>query len=259
MDAELTNAWDVFRIMINHGVEALYSAIFISLDVLNYLSILSLFVWPMFYLLCYQWGPLSFDNVPSSEKEKPEASRTSIKKTFVTVPAWIPRPRELWTIIRSVVFTLDVPVIVVVILIDYYYTGLINWIYDVLIDLFDAHGGSIFEHAFPTDAAGITWIGFVIAQQLDALQHSAGMYRLKACIQPPPPADFSYLVFVMRLCQQVIYLYVKIKCPNLPVIICNRFYPHRYKLRTCHLQAREFFKKTKRSKTDKSPVQEDTA
>jgi hypothetical protein len=61
---ELVNAWAPFKAAINTSsnfIELVYD--FITTYVLKYMGLIILIIWPFGYILCYNRGPLEFDNV----------------------------------------------------------------------------------------------------------------------------------------------------------------------------------------------------
>jgi hypothetical protein len=77
---ELVNAWAPFKAAINTSsnfIELVYD--FITTYVLKYMGLIILIIWPFGYILCYNRGPLEFDNVYTYPKKSKK--RSTIKST----------------------------------------------------------------------------------------------------------------------------------------------------------------------------------
>ena len=228
------HVWDDFWSAMNRGISTLTKLYEISLQLLKHSSTILLLMWPLFYLIYYQWGPLSFDNVYLPVEEVPSGVKITLPDVQI-IPSWIPSPKELFQIISSLIFVTDLILIVCVLLIDIYLTKGMDWIYSKLNELFNDHKNGMFDFLLQSDIEGIQWIAQMIAQKLDVLQQAAGLGRLTACLHPTPEAHYSFSVFIIALIQRTVYLYVKTKWACLPGMICARFYRERHELRMRHL------------------------
>ena len=222
-DELLGHSWETFRTALDQGASAIRRIYDIALQLVKHSASLMLILWPLGYLMLYLYGPITFDN------NRPTTKKTSPLKV---VTGWI-------QLVRSAIFVLDVFLIGAVLVVDFYYTQLIEWIHTKSTQLFSRYRGEIFEFLVDSaDADGIRWIGEMIWQQLDSLQQAAGLGRLMACVHPPPAADYSYGVFILALCHRLVYVYVSANWRCLPALICGRFYHHRQKLRLRQLKVK---------------------
>ncbi|KZS05221.1 uncharacterized protein LOC116923796 [Daphnia magna] len=263
VEDELANAWAPFKNAMNTGSDlADYLYDFVTNYVLKYMGAFILIIWPFGYMLCYNRGPLEFDNVyiPEDEQEKeyndtnddtldelrylPLQSGIETKKIRM-VPAWILNPGEIFKVIKSLIFVVDLLIILSVLLVDFYYTKVVDGMYFGSINLFNNYQGKIFDIVrLPlSDAKGIHYIGQILLEQLDSLQQAAGLGRMVACARRAPPIDYTYEVFALALLLRLYYLFTQIKLAWLPSMICARYNQKRHKQRMRSLKAKTLLRR----------------
>ena len=255
IEDELSNAWAPFKKALQTGSDFigwLYG--FIVLFVSRYIGFLTLLLFPVGYSFYYNRGPPDFDNhyIPSSLQDKEWAKMTEdtpddLKflplqyietKKLQMVPAWIPTPEEIKTFVQSLIWTSDLMVILVILLIDYYYTYLVDAAYYGSMMLFNRYQGNVFDYVHKPDLKGMAMIGQMVVEQLDKLQQAAGLGRMVACARRAPPITYGYNVFLLTFIMRIAYLYAKVKLSWLPSMMCARYNEHRHNQRMRCLKAR---------------------
>ena len=216
-----------------------------------------LILWPFGYILFYNYGSLEFDNVyiPEEEQEKEinkvnEDTPNDLRylplqlgietDKIQMVPAWIPSPGEIFKGIKSLIFVIDLLIILSILFFDFFYTQLIDSMYFGTIDLFNRYQGNIFDIVRQplSEAKGMHYIGQILLEQLDRLQQAAGLGRMIACARRAPEIDYTYEIFILALLMRLYYIFAQIKLAWLPSIICARYNQHRHKLRLRFLKSR---------------------
>ena len=258
VEDELVNAWAPFKEAMNTGsnlIDFIYE--FVTLYVLKYVGATILILWPFGYILFYNYGSLEFDNVyiPEEEQEKEinkvnEDTPNDLRylplqlgietDKIQMVPAWIPSPGEIFKGIKSLIFVIDLLIILSILFFDFFYTQLIDSMYFGTIDLFNRYQGNIFDIVRQplSEAKGMHYIGQILLEQLDRLQQAAGLGRMIACARRAPEIDYTYEIFILALLMRLYYIFAQIKLAWLPSIICARYNQHRHKLRLRFLKSR---------------------
>lgn len=256
VEDELANAWAPFKKAMATGSNLLLDLYeFIRIYVIKYMGVVVLVIWPFGYIFCYTYGPLEFDNkyIPEEEQER-EIKNTNAdtpdelrylplqpgaeSEKLQMVPAWIPSPNEIAKLVRSLVFMADFLVIVAILVIDFYYTKLVDGIYFGSINFFNRYQGNIFDVVREPDVRGMRYIGQLIVEQLDRLQQAAGLGRMVACARRAPPIDYTYEIFVIALFMRLYYLLSQIKFAWIPSMICARYNKNRHLQRMRCLKAK---------------------
>ena len=253
---ELANAWAPFKAVLNAGstlVTFLYS--FITLYVLKYMGFVVLIVWPFYYIIWYNRGPLDYDNKYIPQEEENKEMRRANEETpdeirylplqlgaevsaYQMIRCWIPTPEEISRLVASLIFVADLIIILAILVADFYYTKLVDGIYFGSIQMFNRYQGNIFSINRAPYATGIRYIGQIILEQLDRLQQAAGFGRMVACARPAPPIDYTYEVFIMAFCFRIFYLFSRIMLAWIPSTICARFNRQRHKQRLRSIKAK---------------------
>ena len=255
IEDELTNAWAPFKKALQTGGEFIgWAYNFVVLFVSRYVGFFLLCLYPICYAIQYNRGPLLFDNkyIPGSLQEKEWSKmtedtpddikflplQTNETRKLQMAPAWIPSPEEIKTFLQSLIFTADLIVILVLLIIDYYYTQLVDATYYGSIMLFNRYQGVVFEFVHKPDLTGMAVIGQMMVEQLDKLQQAAGLGRMVACARRAPPIEYGYEVFLLTFIMRIVYLYGRVKLSWLSSMICARYNEHRHNQRMRCLKAR---------------------
>lgn len=261
VEDELANAWAPFKKALTTGsnlVAELYD--FVMTYALKYMGAVVLVGWPLGYILSYSRGPLEFDNkyIPEEEQDKeflrvdddtPDELRYlplqygAETDKLQMVPAWIPSPEEIAKLVRSLIFVADFLVILAILLIDFYYTKLVDGIYFGTIYLFNTYQGRIFDVVREPNLTGMRYIGQLVIEQLDRFQQAAGLGRMVACARRAPPIDYGYEIFAFALFMRLYFLFTRIKLAWLPSMICARYNKNRHKQRMRCLKARTLLRR----------------
>jgi hypothetical protein len=263
VEDELVNAWAPFKAAMNTGsnlIDLVYD--FVTTYVLKYMGLIILIIWPFGYILCYNRGPLEFDNVyiPEEEQEKEHNQvneETPNQVRFLPlqlgietdkiqmVPAWIPSPGEIVKGIKALIFVVDLIIILTILYLDFFYTELVDSMYFGSINLFNRYQGNIFDIVRQplSEAKGMHYIGQILLEQLDSLQQAAGLGRMMACARRAPPIDYTYEIFILALLMRLFYIFSQIKLAWIPSMICARYNEMRHKQRMRCLKARTLLRR----------------
>jgi hypothetical protein len=263
VEDELVNAWAPFKAAMNTGsnlIDLVYD--FVTTYVLKYMGLIILIIWPFGYILCYNRGPLEFDNVyiPEEEQEKEHNQvneETPNQVRFLPlqlgietdkiqmVPAWIPSPGEIVKGIKALIFVVDLVIIISILYLDFFYTELVDSMYFGSINLFNRYQGNIFDIVRQplSEAKGMHYIGQILLEQLDSLQQAAGLGRMMACARRAPPIDYTYEIFILALLMRLFYIFSQIKLAWIPSMICARYNEMRHKQRMRCLKARTLLRR----------------
>ena len=263
VEDELVNAWAPFKAAMNTGsnfFDSVYD--FVTSYVLKYMGAIILIIWPFGYILCYNHGPLEFDNayIPEEEQEKehnkvneetPDEVRylplqLGIETDKIQmVPAWIPSPREIVKGIKALIFVVDLLIILLILFVDFFYTQLVDSMYFGSINLFNRYQGNIFDIVRQplSEAKGMHYIGQILLEQLDRLQQAAGLGRMIACARRAPPINYTYEIFILALVMRLFFIFTQIKLAWLPSMICARYNELRHKQRMRCLKARTLLRR----------------
>lgn len=253
---EMHSAWSPVIQMLRAGSRAsswVYS--FVKEVFLKNMGFLLLVCYPVYYLLSYIFGPLTFDNkyIPVEEEYRQYVRMKATDPDEVRflplvcgpetdklqmVPQWLPMPREAGKLIKSLVWTADLLVLFLLMVIDYYLTSAGDSLYRGTIHAFNKYQGVIFEVTHVQNATGFQRFGAFMADQLDQLQHAVGLGRMVACARRPPPITYGYSIFALCFFWRLVWLYSSAKLAWLPSMMCARYYRHRHRQRLRALKAR---------------------
>jgi hypothetical protein len=161
------------------------------------------------------------------------------------VPAWIPSPREIVKGIQSLIFVVDLLIILLILFFDLFYTQLVDSIYFGSINLFNRYQGNIFDIVREplSEAKGMHYIGQILLEQLDRLQQAAGLGRMIACARRAPPIDYTYEIFILALVMRLYFIFAQIKLAWLPSMICARYNERRHQQRMRCLKAKTLLRR----------------
>lgn len=242
---KLSKAWTRILKSLFNTAELVHVIYDITINYLMKLvALIVLLLWPVCYLCCYIWGPLSFDNIYITKAEYLEIQELGDmmeegKAELQIVPVWIPTLKETIRILWNLFFAADHLLMVVILLIDFYYTNWVNDLHMKWLQVFHNFRTNIFESLRqPSQATGVGFIGEMVVQQLEILQQAIGFDRLLSCIHPAPPVTYSRDIFFIALAQKALYLFVQVNWRYLPSFICARFYRRRHYLRMSYLKAK---------------------
>jgi len=255
IEEELTSAWAPLKKVLQTGSDVIgWAYDIIIVIVTRYAGFLVLLIYPIWYSISYNRGPLLFDNkyIPGSLKEKEwskmnENTSDDIKflplqkketRKLQMVPAWIPTPEEMKTFIQSLILTADLMVILVLLIVDYYYTQLVDATYYGSIMLFNRYQGAVFQFVHQPDLTGMAQITQMMTEQLDKLQQASGLGRMVACARRAPPIEYGYELFLLTFIMRIVYLYARVKLSWLSSMMCARYNEHRHNQRMRCLKAR---------------------
>ncbi len=263
VEDELVNAWAPFKAAMNTGsnlIDLVYD--FVTSYVLKYMGVIILIIWPFGYILCYNRGPLEFDNVYVPEEEQEKKHNKVNEKTpkevrflplqlgietdkIQMVPAWIPSPGEIVKGIKALIFVVDLLIILSILFLDFFYTNLVDSMYFGSINLFNRYQGNIFDIVRQplSEAKGMHYIGQILLEQLDRLQQAAGLGRMIACARRAPPIDYTYEIFILALLIRLFYIFAQIKLAWIPSMVCARYNEMRHKQRMRCLKARTLLRR----------------
>ena len=244
VEEKLASAWAPIITSLDKGTENLRLIYLIAtVYVFKFVGAAMIIFWPIGYLCCYIWGPLSFDNFYITENiRNPELQDIEETEEFQVVPKLFPTLKQTAGILWTLLFSLDQFVIIAILLVDYWYTTYMGVIYANWIKLFQHYQTNPFEIAEESNLTGVEWIGQTIVQQLEKLQEALGLFRLIICIRPVPPINYSYKVFISAMIQRILYISVQTKFSFLPSFICARFYSQRHRLRMSQIRTKILMK-----------------
>ena len=270
---ELASAWAPFIAALNTGsksVGLLYD--FVTIYLTKYFLFVSIIIWPLYYMVNFYYGSLSFDNKyileieQDREYEKVDENTPDElrflplqpgieSETIRMVPQWIPMPDELSRLLKSFLWGfLDLLIIFLILLVDFFYTKLVDTIYYGSINLANRYQGSIFNFVRDQNARGLKYIGQMLVEQLDKFQQAAGLGRMIACAQRAPVIDYTYTVFVLIFALRLYYHYFQVKLAWIPSVICTRFNGTRYKQRLRALKAKTLQEREEYQEPEVNPM-----
>lgn len=243
VEEELTNVWNSLLDIFKNGFKTIMYIFDLFLDfVLRYLSVLWVALWPCYYYCHYVWGPLSFDNfyVPQDDSVRRILSARLLQENKIQiVPKWLPTVKETGKMLSDLLLSVDQIVIVVILLINFYYTTWANSLSTKWMQLFQQYQNNLFGSSKnQSNLVGVAWIGQMVAKQLENLQDAIGLGRLLDCIHTAPPVNYTYNIFILAMLQRALYILVENNWRCLPSLICARFYRQQHHFRMKCLRSR---------------------
>lgn len=235
VEEKLSETLKPVRDSLNKALDFLTRTIKVILFLAKYLGFSSMLLWPIGYLICFLWGPLSFDN-----RRFPEKGMRKFKATV----------RETLEIIRLfAMMNFDFVIVAGVLVLNHYLTLFVKQLTESLSKFGEAAFLKL-EHG--ETAEGIEWIERLFSQQLQTLNNAIGLSRLVKCVKPPLPIRYSYSMYYLTIAQRLVTVVMRVKYPHVAAMICGKFFGRRHRIRMRYLRARASYQVQGKESRDSS-------